>query len=129
MKPIKKIAVVSPSVMLSERDLHAEIWLEYLREKLGLEVVVMPTALTGLRLSTFQAKEKARDIMKAYEDKSVDALLAVHGGASALRILEYLDFDVIKKNPKPVIGFSDTTSLQYGVFEEAGFPYVTGRSE
>ena len=126
MKPIKKISVVSPSVMLSERDLNSEIWLEYLREKLGLEVVMMPTALTGLKLSTFQAKEKARDIMSAFADKSIDALLAVHGGASALRVLEYLDFDVIKNNPKPIIGFSDTTSLQYGVFGVAGLPYVTG---
>ena len=126
MKPIHKIALVSPSVMLSERDLRAEIWLEYLREKLGLEVVVMPTALTGLKLSTFQAKEKARDIMAAYEDESIDALLAVHGGASALRVLEYLDFEVIKNHPKPIIGFSDTTSLQFGVYGRTGQAYVTG---
>ena len=77
-------------------------------------------------MSVFQAREKARDIMAAYKDKSIDALLAVHGGASALRVLEYLDFDVIKNNPKPIIGFSDTTSLQYGVFGALGVPYVTG---
>lgn len=126
MKQIKKIALISPSVMLSERDLSAEVWLPYLRETLNLEVVVMPTALTGLKLSTFQAKEKARDIMSAYKDSSIDALLAVHGGASALRLLEYLDFDVIKSNPKPIIGFSDTTSLQYGIFGVTGLPYITG---
>lgn len=125
MKSIKKIAVISPSVMLSERSMNETIWLPYLKD-LGLDVVMMPTALTGARLETFQAKDKARDIMAAYLDDSVDALLAVHGGASALRVLEYLDYDVIKKHNKPIIGFSDTTSIQYGVFGRTGNPYITG---
>lgn len=125
MKPIKKIAVISPSVMLSERKLNPDVWLAYLKS-LGLEVVMMPTTLTGTKLETFGAKEKAKDIMAAYQDDSIDALLAVHGGASALRVLEYLDFDEIKKHNKPIIGFSDTTSLQFGVFGKTGNPYVSG---
>ncbi len=125
MKQIKKVALISPSVMLSERELNPDLWLEYF-EKLKLNVVMMPTALSGRCLSTFQAKEKAKDIMDAYEDDSVDALIAVHGGASALRVLEYLDFDVIKKNKKPIVGFSDTTSLQFGIYGKTGNSYVTG---
>ncbi len=122
---IKKIALVSPSVMLSERELDAEKWMDYLCG-LGLEVEVMPTALTGQKLTTFQAKDKARDIMAAYQDETIDALVAVHGGASALRVLEYLDFDIIKANRKPIIGFSDTTSLQFGVYGKTGNRYITG---
>ncbi len=124
---IRKVALVSPSVMLSKRELDAEMWVDYL-QGLGLEVVVMPTALTGDKLVTFQAKDKARDIMAAYENKAIDALVAVHGGASALRVLEYLDFEAIKENGKPVIGFSDTTSLQFGIFGKTGNRYVTGFS-
>ena len=126
MKRIRKVAVVSPSVMLSERSFNTEKWLAYLQQDLGLEVVLMPTALGGTKLETFQARDKACDIMAAYADDSIDALLAVHGGASALRVLEYLDFEVIKKHPKPVIGFSDTTSLQFGVFGKTGQAYITG---
>lgn len=125
MKKIKKIALVSPSVMLSERELNVDVWLKYFAD-LGLEVVVMPTALEGKYLDTFQAKDKAKDIMDAYRDKSVDVLVAVHGGASALRVLEYLDFEEIKKCAKPIIGFSDTTSLQLGIYAKTGNCYVTG---
>ena len=125
MKKIKKIALVSPSVMLSERELTPDLWLKYFTD-LGLEVVVMPTALEGKYLSTFQAKDKAKDIMDAYRDDSIDALVAVHGGASALRVLEYLDFEEIKKYNKPLIGFSDTTSLQFGIYAKTGNSYVTG---
>lgn len=126
MKLIKKIAVVSPSVMCSRRDIGEEKWLSYFRG-LGLEVVIMPTVLsTAHSLKTFEAKDKARDIMAAYLDDSIDALVAVHGGASALRVLEYLDFEAIKKHPKPIIGFSDTTSIQFAVYGKTGQPYVTG---
>ena len=125
MKKIKKIALVSPSVMLSERELTPDLWLKYFAD-LGLEVVVMPTALEGKYLSTFQARDKAKDIMDAYRDDSIDALVAVHGGASALRVLEYLDFEEIKKYNKPLIGFSDTTSLQFGIYAKTGNSYVTG---
>ena len=91
MKRIRKVAVVSPSVMLSERSFNTEKWLAYLQQDLGLEVVLMPTALGGTKLETFQAGDKARDIMAAYADDSIDALLAVHGGASALRVLDGLN--------------------------------------
>ena len=125
MRKIKKIALISPSVMLSERELNSDLWMKYFMD-LGLEVVITPTALSGKYLDTFQAKDKAKDIMDAYRDKSVDALIAVHGGASSLRVLEYLDFHEIKKNKKPIIGFSDTTSLQFAVYGMTGNSYVTG---
>ena len=126
MKQIKKIAIISPSVMLSNRPLNQEKWLIYL-ENLGLEVKIMPSVYTtGNILDTFSAKEKAIDIMNAYIDESVDALVAAHGGASALRTLEYLDFDVIKHYNKPIIGFSDTTALQLAVYSKTGNDYITG---
>ncbi len=125
MRKIKKIAIISPSVMLSKRIFNQDLWLEYFKA-LGLEVIMMPTALKGTMLDTFQARDKAEDIMAAYKDETIDALVAIHGGASALRVLEYLDFDVIKKHDKPIIGFSDTTSLQFAVYAKTGNSYVTG---
>ena len=125
MRKIKKIAIISPSVMLSKRTFNQDLWLQYFKA-LGLEVIMMPTVLKGTMLDTFQAREKAEDIMAAYKDETIDALVAVHGGASALRVLEYLDFDVIKKHDKPIIGFSDTTSLQFAVYAKTGNSYVTG---
>ena len=60
---LKKIAIVSPSVMLSEREFNKEKWLNYL-DSLGLEVEIMPTAFDGTRLETFAARDKAKDIME-----------------------------------------------------------------
>ena len=124
---IKTIGMVSPSVMLSEVGLQEDKWLPYL-ENLGLKVLVAPSALKGKRQYPFCAREKARDIMEMYQNSEVDALMCVHGGAGALRVLEYLDYDVIAKNPKPIIGFSDNTSLQLAVYAKTKNPFVTGFS-
>jgi muramoyltetrapeptide carboxypeptidase len=125
MHPIKKVALVAPSVSCRGPLQVQDKWLNYLHA-LGLEVVVMPSAANSGILTTFQAKQKAEDIMTAYADPSVDALIATHGGASSLRVLEYLDYDLIAHNPKPLIGFSDCTTIQMGIFARTKQPYITG---
>ncbi len=125
MKKIKKIGLISPSIMLSDRDLQFAKWKPYL-ESCGLELVMSPSALKGVCQYPNSAQEKARDIMDMYRNSQVDALMCVHGGAGALRVLEFLDYDIIAQNPKPIFGFSDNTSLQLAVYAQTGNPFVSG---
>lgn len=120
------VAIVSPSVMLSPRrrlDLHNGI--AYL-ESLGFKIKTYPTTFNGLRLNSSSTQDKARDIMQAYLDPEVKALFAAHGGAASLRVLPLLDFAQIKAHPKPLIGFSDSSSIQMGIYSQTGLPYVSG---
>ena len=125
MRPIRKIALISPSISLSGKPFNEERWRPYL-QNLGLEITELPSALKGQRRYADAAKEKARDIMAAYEDNTIDALMCVNGGAGALKVLEYLDYDVISRNFKPIFGFSDSTSLQLAVYAKTGHPFVSG---
>ena len=59
MNKIKKIALISPSVMLSKRPFNQDLWLDYLRQS-GLEVVVLPSALNELSLILFRLKKKLK---------------------------------------------------------------------
>lgn len=113
--------------MLSERDLQIDKWLKYL-QNCGLEVVVAPTVLSGGCHYIGDYQEKARDIMQMYQNPQIDALICAHGGAGALNVLEYLDYNIIAANPKPIIGFSDNTSLQLAVYAKTGNRFVTGFS-
>lgn len=124
---IKTVGIVSPSIMLSERDLQVDKWLEYL-QNCGLEVVVAPTVLRGGRHYIGDYQEKAQDIMQMYQNPQIDALICAHGGAGALNVLEYLDYEIIAANPKPIFGFSDNTSLQMAVYAKTGNHFVTGFS-
>jgi len=55
--------------------------------------------------------DRAKDLMNMFKDSSVDMILCSRGGYGSMRILPYLDFNIIKNNPKIFGGFSDITIL------------------
>ena len=57
------------------------------------------------------AKEKAEDINSMFEDKEVKMIWCAAGGANSNSTFEYLNYEVIKQNPKIICGYSDITSL------------------
>jgi len=65
-------------------------------------------------------KERLHDLMWAFTDKDVDAVWCIRGGDGAPRILPDIDFDVIKKNPKIFVGYSDITSLHVAISQATG---------
>lgn len=81
-----------------------------LEEEFGLEVVAMPNALKGTEFIYNHPELRAEDLMLAFQDKSMKAIICAIGGDDAIRLLPYLDYDIIKANPKIFMGFSDTTA-------------------
>tara|TARA_R110002096_G_scaffold354419_2_gene547531 strand:+ start:2720 stop:3742 length:1023 start_codon:yes stop_codon:yes gene_type:complete len=79
-----------------------------------------------------QDRDRASDLMNMFKDKKVEAILCVRGGWGSNRIIDLLDYDVIKNNPKPLIGFSDITSLHNAILAKSGlvtFHGPVGKSE
>jgi len=60
-------------------------------------------------------ERRAHEIMKAFSDPEVDAIFAGTGGFGTTRILDHLDYDVIRKNPKVFTGYSDITGLHLAI--------------
>ena len=65
-------------------------------------------------------RDKADQILGAYADPAVDMLLALRGGYSAMKSLPFLDFELIKKHPKILAGFSDLSALLNPIHERTG---------
>ncbi len=65
-------------------------------------------------------KEIAEDINNMFADKNVKAVMAQTGGYSALSVLEHVDYELIKKNPKPFLGMSDMTAYHLAIFAKTG---------
>ncbi|MCF7798069.1 MAG: LD-carboxypeptidase [Lentisphaeria bacterium] len=63
---------------------------------------------------------RAADMNTFYADDSVNALLAVRGGWGCNRILPLLDYDLIKRHPKIIMGYSDITSLLIAIYAKTG---------
>ncbi|MBF2068035.1 MAG: LD-carboxypeptidase [Calothrix sp. C42_A2020_038] len=65
-------------------------------------------------------KDRAADINNFFANKAIAALLPIKGGWGSSRILPYLDYQVIRQNPKIIIGFSDITALLLGIHAKTG---------
>jgi len=80
-----------------------------LEQQFGLCVVEMENTLKGSDYLYANPDKRAKDLMDAFSDESIKAIFSCIGGDESIRMLPYIDFDVIKKNPKIFIGYSDTT--------------------
>jgi muramoyltetrapeptide carboxypeptidase len=65
-------------------------------------------------------QDVAKDINDQFADPQVKAIMSQTGGAAALAALPYLDYDLIKANPKPFIGFSDITWYHLAFYTKCG---------
>lgn len=77
-------------------------------------------------------RDRAADLMAMFRDPGVDAVMAFRGGWGSNRILEMIDFQLIRDHPKALIGFSDITSLLLSVYARSGlitFHGPVGKSE
>ena len=89
-------------------------------EALGFKVKVGAHLLDRHGYLAGDDKARADDINKAFADASVAAVHAIRGGWGSARLLPYLDFDTIRRNPKVVIGYSDVTALLLAIQAKTG---------
>jgi muramoyltetrapeptide carboxypeptidase len=71
-------------------------------------------------------EERAGALNAMYADREVKAIFAVRGGWGSARILPHLDFDLIRANPKLLIGFSDITALHLALAARTDCPTIHG---
>jgi muramoyltetrapeptide carboxypeptidase len=65
-------------------------------------------------------ERRAKELMAAFEDPEVDGILTARGGYGAMRILDKLDYDKIRANPKVFVGYSDITALHAALNRQSG---------
>ena len=75
----------------------------------GLEVVETKNALKAAEYIYKNPKARADDLMEAFSDPSVKAIISNIGGDDSIRTLPFIDLNIIGKNPKIFLGFSDST--------------------
>lgn len=106
-----KVAILSPSGdAASYFPWVVDKGIERLKIDFGLTPVEFPS--TRKRLPS--AKERAQDLMAAFAQKDIKAIIATLGGSDQIKILPYLDPSIFTANPKPFMGFSDNSNfIQY----------------
>jgi len=70
--------------------------------------------------------DRLYDLNTAYRDPAVRAIVTTRGGAGAYRLLDGIDFDAVRRDPKPLVGFSDITYLHLGLWQHCRMPGIHG---
>ncbi len=72
--------------------------------------------------------DRAKEIMNLFNDPKIHAIFAAVGGYGCARLLPLLDYDIIKDNPKILMGYSDITFLHVGIHQLTGLVTFHGPS-
>ena len=88
-----------------------------LQAEFGLTVIETPHALSDASWLQHNPQARAADLMEAFADPAIKAIISTIGGDDSIRILPYLDLDIIRSNPKILLGFSDTTITHLACFK------------
>src|SRR5439155_23393220 len=108
VRPGDRVAVVSPSFAAPGAfPARHEVAMRRLRDDFGLEPVEYPTT----RRLDAAPQDRAADLMAAFVDPDIRAVLATIGGDDQLTVLPFLEPAVVTANPKPFAGYSDNTNL------------------
>ena len=112
------IAIVSPASAAKAERVHAGA---ARLQKMGYRAQVMPHALDrGPLYYAGTAADRAADLMAAFADPKVDAIVCARGGWGSAELLPLLDAGVVRANPKIFAGYSDHSSLHIWLAREAG---------
>ncbi|MDM0977675.1 LD-carboxypeptidase [Clostridium perfringens] len=116
-----KIGIISCSNGLSIKNKNIIDELKLNLKRLDIEVVEGDTLYAKeYNLFSGTGEEKARALEKLFLDKDIKMIFDISGGDLANEVLDFLDFNLIKENPKPFFGYSDLTVLLNAIYCKCG---------
>lgn len=128
LKSGDEVRIVAPSrgikiIGADSREIAAERFAE-----MGLTVTFGKYATDDNwdEFGTSPIEQRAEDINEAFADKKVKAIFTMIGGFNSNQLLPFLDYELIKKNPKIFCGFSDITALLNGIYAKTGLVTFSG---
>lgn len=110
LKPGDKVAAISLSAGLAGSiPYRYEVGKKQLQDAFQIELIEMENTLKDLNWVKRNPEARANDLMAAFSNPEIKGIFSTIGGEDSIRILPYIDFEVIKSNPKVFMGYSDTT--------------------
>lgn len=114
------IGVIAPSNYIEKDDLEYINASIALMEASGFKVKFGKYVFEDTLGYGTSPEKRAADINWAFKDDEVKAIMCVKGGEDSNITLDYIDYEMIKKHPKIICGFSDNTSILNAIHEKTG---------
>ena len=123
---MKKIALIAPSSPAPELTPDSLAFIQNRFADIGYRIHLESHALDSIRYLAGSDRDRADDIMRAFTDPEIDVVMTVRGGYGSPRLLDRLDYDLIRQNEKPFWTISDGTALQTALLTRAGISGYSG---
>lgn len=112
------IGVIAPGTAVSDPDdlAAAKEALEYF----GLKMKIGPHVAKGSGYKTRTVEERLEDLHDMFDDGDINAVFAIRGGYGSAQLLDKIDYELIRDNPKIFLGYSDITALHTAINKYSG---------
>jgi muramoyltetrapeptide carboxypeptidase len=111
------IGIIAPSRPINGKEILPCI---KILEARGFKVKFGKNLYKKYYYSAGSVKERASDLNTLFKDKKIKAIMCATGGIVSNQLLDLIDFETIKKNPKIFIGYSDITVLLLAIYKKTG---------
>ncbi|NVJ87683.1 MAG: LD-carboxypeptidase [Algoriphagus sp.] len=112
------VGLISPSAATADRMQFT--FAKEAMEALGFQVKLGANLMNRRGYLAGTDEERAADLNSMFADPEVKAVICIRGGSGAARILPLIDYKLIQKNPKPILGYSDITALHQAIYSQTG---------
>ncbi|MDM8538610.1 LD-carboxypeptidase [Desulfobacterales bacterium HSG17] len=123
LKPGHTIGVCAPSSYFDLQEFNDGI---KVLQNLGYKVKIPKEIFEKKRYLAGDDVLRANIINQLFSDSDIDGIMCARGGFGAMRLLDYLDWEMLKNNPKLFIGFSDISSLLLSILDKTGNIVIHG---
>ena len=97
-----------------------------LLQQLGFRYQLGKYAFADHGLTAAPVEQRLEDFYRLLEDRNICAIWSLRGGYGSIQLLQQMDYQLWRKNPKLFVGFSDLTALQWALFLKTGLPTLSG---
>lgn len=120
------IGLVSPSAGVDPRVRHRILQAVATLESMGYKMKIGAHALEKQGYVSGSIADRLRDLHASFADPEVRLIMCTIGGNNSNQLIKFVDYDLIRRNPKIFIGYSDITVLHYALASQAGLATYYG---
>ena len=111
------MGVIAPAGPVAPSEIQPGI---KLLESFGYKVIISPHVYQRQGYLAGNDETRLQDLNAMLENQDVKVIFCARGGYGTLRLLEKIDFDLIRMNPKIIVGYSDITALLLAIYKKTG---------
>ncbi len=118
----KSILIISPSATIKDNPESVGLCTkgENILRDLGYEVTYSKNAANKFFYKSGTVEERASDLERAFSDQNIEMIFCSQGGENSNELLPYINWNIIKNNPKKFFGASDITVLLNAIYVHTG---------